>query len=66
VTKPETGLFLKGQVGPYGALEFGIESYYLQEGTGHTYERAIRDRKLSAELAVSSTGQAALRGLRIE
>ena len=66
VTKPETGLFLKGQVGPYGTLVFGIESYYLQEGTGHTYERAIRDRKLSAELAVSSTGQAALRGLRIE
>jgi uncharacterized membrane-anchored protein len=66
VVKPDTGLFLKGQMGRYGSLQFGIESYYVQEGTGHRYEQAIRDRKLSAELAVTSAGQAALRGLRIE
>jgi uncharacterized membrane-anchored protein len=50
----------------YGSMKFGIESYYVQEGTGRVYEQAIRDRKLSAELAVSPSGQAALRGLRIE
>jgi uncharacterized membrane-anchored protein len=64
--KPEAGLFLKGQMGRYGSLQFGIESYYVQEGSGHRFEQAIRDRKLSAELAVTSGGQAALRGLRIE
>jgi uncharacterized membrane-anchored protein len=64
--KPDAGLFLKGQMGRYGALEFGIEAYYVQEGTGLMYEKAIRDRKLSAELAVTSSGQAALRALRIE
>jgi uncharacterized membrane-anchored protein len=66
VVKPESGPFLKGQMEGYGSLKFGIEAYYVQEGTGHDYEKAIRDRKLSAELAVTSGGQAALRGLRIE
>lgn len=66
VVKPARGLFLKGQMERYGSMKFGIESYFLQEGTGRAYEQAIRDRKLSAELAVSSSGQAALRGLRID
>ena len=64
--KPESGLFLKGQMERYGSLKFGIESYFVQEGTGRVYEQAIRDRKLSAELAVTSSGRAALKGLRIE
>lgn len=66
VLRPEHGLFLKGMMERYGSLKFGIESYYVQEGTGLVYEQAIRNRKLSAELAVTSTGQAALRGLKIE
>jgi uncharacterized membrane-anchored protein len=66
VVKPESGMFLRGQMSRYGAMEFGIESYFVQEGTGRQYEQAIRSRKLSAELAVTSGGQAALRSLRIE
>lgn len=66
VVKPTKAPFLKGQMGRYGSIEFGIEAYYVQEGTGRAYERAIRDRKLSAELAVTSDGTAALRGLRID
>jgi uncharacterized membrane-anchored protein len=66
VVKPASGPFLKGQMERYGSLKFGIEAYYVQEGTGLGYEQAIRDRKLSAELAVTSSGQAALRNLRIE
>jgi uncharacterized membrane-anchored protein len=66
VVKPASGPFLKGQIPRYGPIQFGIESYYVQEGAGHQYEQAIRNRKLSAELAVTSSGQAALRGLRIE
>src|SRR5215218_10333925 len=66
LAKPDGGLFLKGQMGRYGSLQFGIESYFVQEGSGHMYERAIREHKLSAELAVTSSGQAALRSLRIE
>ena len=66
MVKPEGGLFIKGQMERYGSMKFGIESYFVQEGTGRAYEQAIRDRKLSAELAVAPSGQAALRGLRIE
>ena len=66
VAKPATGLFLKGHMERYGSLKFGIEAYYVQEGTGLRYEQAIRDRQLTAELAVTSGGQAALRSLRIE
>jgi len=66
VLKPGSGPFLKGQMSRYGSLQFGIEAYYLQEGTGRVYEQALRDRRLTAELAVTSGGQAALRNLRIE
>jgi uncharacterized membrane-anchored protein len=66
VVKPEGGLFIKGQLERYGSVTYGIESYFVQEGTGRVYEQAIRERKLSAELAVSPSGQAALKGLRIE
>jgi uncharacterized membrane-anchored protein len=66
VVKPDAGLFLKGQMERYGNLKFGIEAYYVQEGTGLIYEQAIQKRQLSAELAVTSDGQAALRGLRME
>jgi uncharacterized membrane-anchored protein len=64
--KPSSGLFIKGHMKRYGSMEFGIESYYVEEGTGRRYEEAIRDRQLSAELAVTSSGQAALRGLRMD
>jgi uncharacterized membrane-anchored protein len=66
VMKPASGPFLRGQMQRYGSVQFGIESYYVQERTGRRYEQAIRDRHLSAELAVTSSGQAALRQLRIE
>jgi uncharacterized membrane-anchored protein len=66
VVRPAIGPFLRGQIQRYGSVQFGIESYYVQEGTGRRYEQAIRDRKLSGELAVTSGGQAALRNLRIE
>ena len=66
VVKPASGVFLKGQMQRHGSVKFGIEAYYVQEGTGLRYEQAIRDRQLSAELAVTSSGQAALRGLRID
>jgi uncharacterized membrane-anchored protein len=66
INKPASGLFLRGQLGDYGRIKFGIEAYYVQERTGRKYEMAIRERKLSAELAVSPSGQAVLKGLRIE
>ena len=66
VVKPAGRPFLKGQMSRYGSLEFGIEAYYVQEGAGRQYEQALRDRRLTAELAVTPGGEAALRNLRIE
>jgi uncharacterized membrane-anchored protein len=66
MVKPARGLFLKGHMERYGSIKYGIESYYVQEGSGRVYEQALRERHLTAELAVTSSGKAALRGLRIE
>ncbi len=63
---PDGGTYIRGQIVGYGRLQFGIEAYYLQEGKGREYEEAIRQRRLSAEIAVTSGGRAALRGLQIE
>ena len=65
-SRPSGGKFLRGQGTGRNGVECGIESYYVQEGTGRQYEQAIRNQQLSAEVAVTADGQAALQGLRIE
>lgn len=65
-TRPANGKYLRGTITGYNRIECGIESYYVQEGTGREYEQAIRRKKLSAEVAVTSDGHATLRALRIE
>ena len=63
---PDGGIYIRGQIVGYNRLQFGIEAYYLQEGKGREYEKAIRRQKLSAEVAITSSGRAALRRLQIE
>ncbi len=66
LTPPTDGLFLRGKTtAPYRA-EFGIESFFVQEGKGHDYESALRASRLWAEVLVSPDGQAAVKSLRIE
>lgn len=64
--KPTEGVFLRGKVLSGGRIEYGIESYFVQEGTGRVYEEAVRNRTLIAELRVTRDGTAALHGLKIE
>ena len=64
--RPAQGKFLRGKVTGWNRVEFGIESYYVQEGQGRQYEQAIRNRRLSAEVSVTGDGQAVLKGLHIE
>lgn len=64
--KPIDGVFLRGTVLSGGRVEYGIESYFVQEGTGRKYEDAVRNRTLIAELRVKRDGTAALHGLKIE
>ena len=65
VEKPEEGPFLRGRIAGWNQIEYGIEAFFVQEGQGLDYEKAVRDRTLSAELAVTSGGKAALKRLHI-
>lgn len=47
------------------ALRYGIESYFVPEGTGKDLEQAVRDKKIEAIVAVGGDGTAALKGLVI-
>jgi uncharacterized membrane-anchored protein len=67
ITLPPEGVkFIRGTLRDRFRIEFGIESYFVQEGKGKEYEAAIASRRLSAEVALAPDGRAALRGLRIE
>jgi uncharacterized membrane-anchored protein len=63
---PSSGRYIKGTVTGYHRASFGIEKFFVQEGKGHDYEQAVLRRKLSAEVALSASGAAALRRLVIE
>jgi uncharacterized membrane-anchored protein len=63
---PASGLFIRGTAQGRGRATYGIESYYVQEGTGHDYENAVRDRRLWADVALDAQGNPSLRRLVIE
>lgn len=48
----------------YG-VRYGIESYFVPEGTGKALEQDVRDRKIQALVAVDRDGTLALKGLMI-
>ena len=71
VNKPASGRFIRGKYVRYGwrglpEIRFGIEAFYVQEGTGRTLEQARNARHLTAEVALLSSGKAALRDVRDE
>lgn len=57
--------FLRGKVVSWGRIEYGIESFFVQEGRGREYEEAARRGTLSAEISVRGDGQAMLRRLHV-
>jgi uncharacterized membrane-anchored protein len=64
--EPSSGKFIRGTIERNGSVRFGIEQYFVQEGQGHVYEKAVREHKLSAEVALDKNGSAQLRRLIIE
>lgn len=64
--RPSTGTFIRGKLSGRRRIEFGIESFFVQEGRGREYEKAVREQKLFAEVALSDDGNAVLRRLVIE
>lgn len=64
--RPASGRYIRGTITGWDRVEYGIESYYVQEGEGREYKDAARQQKLSAEVALASNGRAVLRGLHLE
>lgn len=56
-----------GPDGPaVGRLRYGIERYYVPEGSGRDLEKAVREKRMEAVLAVGGDGKVALRGLKVD
>ena len=64
--RPATGRFIKGKVVGPGNIEFGIESFFVQQGKGKEYEEARNAHRLSAEVALTADGAASLKRLVLE
>lgn len=45
------------------SLQYGIESFFVPEGTGRELEHMVGEKKLSALIAIDSAGNAAIKGL---
>jgi len=69
VSKPASGKFIRGKYSRQRGtprILFGIEAFYVQEGAGRKLEQARNARNLVAEVALLSSGRAALRQLHVE
>jgi uncharacterized membrane-anchored protein len=66
-TRPKEGVFLRGTV-KHGRIEYGIEKYFVQEGTGKVIEDAMRRDRSSVivELTVASNGKAAIKSVQVQ
>jgi uncharacterized membrane protein/uncharacterized membrane-anchored protein len=64
--RPESGPYLKGFAGSrrFGQIRFGIEAFYVKEGTGNTWEKLRNQGLLVAEIGVLPDGRAGLVSLR--
>jgi uncharacterized membrane-anchored protein len=49
-----------------GRLRYGIERFYIPEGTGRAIESQVREKRIVAVLAVGSDGKVALKGLEAD
>ncbi len=48
------------------SIRYGIESYFVPEGTGKELEELVRDKKIATVLAVGRNGEAAIKALVID
>ncbi len=49
-----------------GRIRYGIETYFVPEGRGRDLETQVREKKIEAVLAVSSSGEAAIKALVVD
>jgi uncharacterized membrane-anchored protein len=73
---PASDVVLKGRVKSAWAradgsektlnVRYGIETYFVPEGTGRDLESKVRDHKIEAIVAVAADGTAAIKGLVVD
>lgn len=63
--KSQTG-FWRSSSTPTVRVRYGIESFFVPEGKGLDLEKAVRDKKIAARIAVDGKGRAAIKGLLVD
>jgi uncharacterized membrane-anchored protein len=48
------------------SVKYGIESFFVPEGTGRDLEKIVGERKMSAVIAVDGSGNAGIKGLVVD
>jgi len=67
LTPPSAGVYLRGTQRGYGWIDYGLDRWFLQQGTGLAFEEAIRSKRgVSAEIMVAPNGRAALKNLVLD
>jgi uncharacterized membrane-anchored protein len=62
--RPAAGTFIRGHVRG-GSIHYGIESFFVREGTARRYEQAVFERRLYADVVLDDDGNALLDDLVI-
>jgi uncharacterized membrane-anchored protein len=65
LTEQPGGTFIRGRVGSSGTIVYGIETFFVREGTALRYEGAMREHRLYADVVVGRDGGAKLAKLVI-
>lgn len=52
--------------GATASVRYGIESYFVPEGTGRELEKKVLEKKISAVLAVGTSGEVAIKALVVD
>ena len=63
--KPPGGTYIRGRVREFGGIEFGIESFFVEEGKARRYEDAIARGRVFAKVVLDDDGGATLKDLVI-
>ncbi len=57
-TRPSGGTFIQGRSNGAGTIDYGIESFYVQEGQARRYESALFGGGLYARVSLTDDGRA--------
>jgi uncharacterized membrane-anchored protein len=63
--RPEDGPFIRGRTRRSGGIEFGIETFFVEEGDARRYEQAMVAGRLYADVVLNDDGKARLEDLVI-